>query len=332
MNEAFSRNREDVLNRQKSTQEGDLKEEPYEMRFGGQLGEGEESRAQVFLRGTLSLLRELVRDKAALLGLIFFVILIVMALAAPLVAPHDPAQQDIRKRLSPPSLSGGYVLGTDQMGRDVLSRIIYGSRASLTVAISVVLFAGSIGVLLGVLAGYFGGRVDDIIMRLVDIQFSFPGLLISMTLIAVLGPSLRNMTIALGLNGWMVYARLARGVTMTLRRSLFIDSARAVGCPDRRIMSRHILPNLAAPLLTLAVLEWARIILAEAGLSFLGLGIQPPQSSWGLMIAEGRMYLAVAWWLVLFPSLAIAFTVLSINLFVSWLRVIADPYQRRGRG
>jgi peptide/nickel transport system permease protein len=174
--------------------------------------------------------------------------------------------------------------------------------------------------------------VDEIIMRLVDIQFSFPGLLISMTLIAVLGPSLRNMTIALGLNGWMVYARMARGVTLTLRRSLFVDAARVVGCSDWRIMSRHVLPNLAAPLLTLAVLEWARIILAEAGLSFLGLGIQPPQSSWGLMIAEGRMYLAIAWWLVLFPSLAIAFTVLSINLFVSWLRVIADPFQRRARG
>lgn len=309
-----------------------MKKELHEIRSEGRFERTEESRAQVFLHGMLSFLRELVRDKAALLGLIFFGILIFVALAAPLVAPHDPTAHDLRKRLSPPSLSSGYLLGTDQMGRDALSRIIYGSRASLTVAMNVVLFAGSIGILLGIISGYFGGRVDEIIMRLVDLQFSFPGLLIAMTLIAVLGPSLRNMVIALTINGWMVYARMARGVTLTLRDSLFVDAARSVGCSDWRIMFRHILPNLAAPLLTLAVLEWARIILAEAGLSFLGLGVQPPRSSWGLMIAEGRMYLSVAWWLVLFPSLAIAFTVLSINLFVSWLRVIADPFQRRARG
>lgn len=309
-----------------------MKKELHEIRSEGRFERTEESRAQVFLHGMLSFLRELVRDKAALLGLIFFGILIFVALAAPLVAPHDPTAHDLRKRLSPPSLSGGYLLGTDQMGRDALSRIIYGSRASLTVAMNVVLFAGSIGILLGIISGYFGGRVDEIIMRLVDLQFSFPGLLIAMTLIAVLGPSLRNMVIALTINGWMVYARMARGVTLTLRDSLFVDAARSVGCSDWRIMFRHILPNLAAPLLTLAVLEWARIILAEAGLSFLGLGVQPPRSSWGLMIAEGRMYLSVAWWLVLFPSLAIAFTVLSINLLASWLRVITDPYQRRARG
>jgi peptide/nickel transport system permease protein len=192
----------------------------------------------------------------------------------------------------------------------------------------VVLVTGVFGTLLGMIAGYFGGRVDNLIMRWVDIQTAFPGLLVALTILIMLGPSLRNMMLALMINGWMIFARIVRGITLSLREEVFVKAARVTGASDWRIVFKHLLPNLASPILTIAVMELARIILAEAALSFLGMGIQPPESSWGLMLADGRDYMTKAWWLVTFPGVAIALTVLFINMVAGWLRSVSDPQQR----
>lgn len=249
------------------------------------------------------------------------------------MAPHDPAEQDLAHRLWPPAwIEKGamdHLLGTDQLGRDILSRMIFGSRVSLIVGACVVLVAGGVGTTLGLIAGYYGGRIDNLIMRLVDLQTAFPGLLVALAIITMIGPSVRNIIIVLSINGWMVYARMIRGTTLGLRNSLFVDAARSIGCRNNRIIFLHMLPNLASPLITLGTLELARIILAEAVLSFLGMGIQPPASSWGLMINDGHTYITLAWWLVTFPGIAIALTVLSVNLVATWLRAISDPLQRQ---
>lgn len=287
------------------------------------------------LRSLRGAVRELWGDKAGLFGLLVVLGLIFVAVFAPLLAPHDPAHQDLSKALLPPAWYGKgsltYALGTDSLGRDVLSRIIYGTRVSIFVGASVVIVAGTVGTIAGLISGYRGGRTDRIIMGLVDTQVAFPGLLLALIILAVINPSANTVIVVLGINGWMVYARMTRGVVLSVRETPYVEAAELVGCKPRRVIFRHILPNLASPLLTLAVLEFARIILAEAALSFLGLGIQPPQVSWGLMVAQGRDYVFSAWWLVTFPGLAISFTVLGINLLASWLRVAADPQEREKR-
>jgi peptide/nickel transport system permease protein len=181
----------------------------------------------------------------------------------------------------------------------------------------------------GLVSGFYGGVVDNVLMRVVDLQTAFPGLLVALAIITMIGPSVQNIIIVLSINGWMVYARMIRGTALGLRNSLFVDAARSIGARNGRIIFLHMLPNLASPLITLATLELARIILAEAVLSFLGMGIQPPASSWGLMINEGHSYITMAWWLVTFPGIAIALTVLSVNLVATWLRAISDPMQRQ---
>jgi len=278
------------------------------------------------------LLLDLVSDRVALLGALGLAILVFVAVAAPLVAPYDPTKQSLRDRLTPPAwVEGGnpdHILGTDQLGRDLLSRVIYGARTSMLVGLSVVAMTSLFGTLLGMISGYYGGKVDQVIMRWVDIQTAFPGLLVAITIIAMIGPSLRNVVIVLSINGWLIFARIIRGITLSLRDEVFVKSARVVGCRDRRIIFVHILPNLISPILTIAVMELARIILAEAALSFLGLGIQPPASSWGLILAQGRDYIVRAWWLVTFPGIAIALTVLLINMVAGWLRSVSDPQQR----
>ena len=298
---------------------------------------------QMFLRGrpyevmraVRGALGELWSDKAGLFGVAVLVLLVLTAVFAPLLAPHDPAAQSLQDRLRPPFWAAGgsmeYPLGADGLGRDVLSRMIYGSRVSLIVGVSVVLIAGSFGTLMGLIAGYRGGRTDSIIMRVVDTQVAFPGLLLVLIILAAIGPSMTTIIVVLALNGWMVYARITRGVVLSVRETPYVEAAEIVGAPSRRVVLRHILPNLTSPLLTLAVLEFARIILAEAALSFLGVGIQPPQVSWGLMVAQGRDYLFNGWWIITWPGLAIAFTVLGVNLFASWLRVAADPQEREKR-
>jgi len=276
--------------------------------------------------------QELWRDKTGFIGMVLIGALIFMALAAPLIAPHDPAIQDLRVRLSPPAWSQKgtweHVLGTDHLGRDVLSRVIYGSRVSLLVGTAVVLVAGTFGVVMGLLAGYRGGRTDSFVMRWIDTQVAFPGLLLALIILAAIGPSMTTVIIVLALNGWMVYGRITRGAVLSVRQTPYVEAAEILGCKGKRVIFKHILPNLTSPLLTLAILEFARIILAEAALSFLGLGIQPPATSWGLDVANGKDYLFRAWWLVTMPGIAIAVTVLAINLVASWMRLISDPQER----
>jgi len=280
-------------------------------------------------------LRELWSDKAGFVGLLLVAIFVLVALFAPLLAPHDPSAQVLGDRLSPPFWEHGgsmrNILGTDQLGRDIFSRIMYGSRVSLLVGVSVVLIAGAVGTTVGVISGYFGGRIDGFIMRVVDTQGAFPGLLLALLILAAVGPSVHTVIIVLCLDGWLMYARVARGTVLSLREMPYVEAAELVGCRSLRVMVRHVAPNMTSPILTVAVLEFARIILAEAVLSFLGLGVQPPQMSWGLEIAEGQDYVYSAWWLVTFPGIAIAVTVLGVNMFASWLRVAADPQEREKR-
>jgi ABC-type dipeptide/oligopeptide/nickel transport system permease subunit len=281
------------------------------------------------------LLRELLRDKPATLSTLFLLLLVFAAIFAPLVAPHDPATQALRERLDPPLwLEGGswsHILGTDNLGRDVLSRIIYGARTSLTVGLCVVAIAGSFGVTIGLVAAYVGGRVDNFVMSWVDTQLSFPDLLLALTVLTVLGSSPVTVVVILSISGWMVYARMTRGIVKSTRNEGYVEAAELVGCSIPRIIFIHILPNLAAPLSTLLILEFARVILAEAALSFLGMGIQPPATSWGLDIAVGKDHIFGAWWLVTFPGAAIALTILSANLLAAWVRTTADPQEREKR-
>jgi len=286
-------------------------------------------------RATQGIVAELWADKAGFVGAAFLVVLLLSAVFAPWVAPHDPTAQSLADRLNPPAWSDGgdwsHPLGTDYLGRDVLSRIIHGSRVSLLVGLSVVVLAGAVGVVMGLISGYKGGRTDRWIMGFVDTQVAFPGLLLALIILAVVGPSVGAVVVVLSINGWMVYARVTRGVVLSVKELPYVEAAEIVGCRSRRVVARHILPNLTSALATLAVLEFARIVLAEAALSFLGLGIQPPLTSWGLDVSGGRDYIFDAWWLVTFPGIAIALTVLAINLVASWLRVVADPQEREKR-
>ncbi len=289
-------------------------------------------RRREWRRRLMGLLQELHHDTAGLIGVGLMAALILMAAAAPLLAPHDPAAQDLRARLKPPVWaakgSWTHVLGTDHLGRDVLSRVIFGSRVSLLVGVAVVSVAGTFGVLMGLVAGYRGGRTDNFIMRWIDTQVAFPGLLLALIILAVIGPSITTVIIVLALNGWMVYGRMTRSAVLSVRQTAYVEAAEIVGCSSSRVIFRHILPNLTSPLLTLGILEFARIVLAEAALSFLGLGIQPPATSWGLDVAAGKDYIFRAWWLVTMPGIAISVTVLAINLVASWMRLVSDPQER----
>jgi peptide/nickel transport system permease protein len=289
-------------------------------------------RRREWLQRLRTLAQELWRDRTGFIGVVLIAALVFMALAAPLLAPHDPAAQNLRTRLRPPAWeakgSWNHILGTDHLGRDVLSRVIYGSRVSLLVGAAVVIIAGTFGVVMGLFAGYRGGRTDSFIMRWIDTQVAFPGLLLALIILAVIGPSMMTVIIVLSLNGWMVYGRMTRGAVLSVRQTEYVEAAEIVGCKGRRVIFRHILPNLTSPLLTLSILEFARIVLAEAALSFLGLGIQPPATSWGLDVATGKDYIFRAWWLVTMPGIAISVTVLAVNLVASWLRLISDPQER----
>ena len=287
------------------------------------------------MAGIARFLAELRHDKAATVGFLGLVLVVAVAIFAPLIAPYDPAAQDVLARLKPPAWAArgslDHLLGTDHLGRDVLSRLIYGSRVTLVIASLVVLFAGALGVTIGLVAGYLGGRADSVLMRIVDIQVSFPGILLILLIVSVVGPGVTTLIVVLAVTNWMIYARVVRGIVLQSRQSAYVEAAEVVGCGPVRVIWRHILPNLVAPLLTLAILEFTNIVLAEAAVSFLGLGVQPPATSWGLDVASGRDYVFIAWWLVTFPGLCIVFTVLSINLFAGWLRVTGDPQEREKR-
>lgn len=278
-------------------------------------------------------LRALRESRSGLLGLVLILVLVAAALAAPWLGLPDPVRSDLRARMVPPTWTGPlspglHPLGTDQVGRDVLSRIVHGSRVTLAVAASAVLLGGVVGVFLGILAGYRGGLVDRLLMRLVDVQLAIPLMLLALLVVAALGPSLTNLIVVLALTSWIRYARVIRGQVLTLRGREYVLAARAVGVGSLRIMSRHILPNVATPALVVATLELARVIIMDAALSFLGLGVQPPAASWGRMLAEGRAYIQSAPWIVTFPGLAIVLAVLGVNLVGDWLRDLFDPRMR----
>jgi peptide/nickel transport system permease protein len=278
------------------------------------------------------LIRRVRRNRFALGALVLLAVLVVMTVIAPVVTPFDPTAQLLSGRLRPPlsEIRGEmHLFGTDQLGRDLFSRVLVAGRASLLIAVIVVLVAGTIGTVLGLIAGYYGGWVDSAIMRAVDLAVAFPGLLLTLAILAVIGPSVTNVIVVLVLTGWMVYARNIRARVLSLRRQVFIDAAIANGCEPVRVIRRHILPNVMNPLVPLAMLEMARVILVEAILSFLGMGIQPPQVSWGLLVSEGREYVTSAWWLPAFPGLAIMLTTLLVNAVASQLQTSSSD---GGRG
>ena len=259
--------------------------------------------------------------------------LIVIAIFTPWLAPADPYLQDITQRLTPPAwMKGGnpaHLLGTDHLGRDSLSRIMYGTRISLSVGLSAVLIQMIIGVGLGVLAGYYRGWVDTSISFAVDTMMSFPFILLALSLVTVMGANLQNIIIALGLTGWPVYTRVTRIETIRLKEQEFVLAARSLAYSSGRIIFRHILPNMLPVLVVISTVEVARSIIRESLLSFLGLGIQPPTPSWGIMLAEGRDYMLLQWWLAAFPGLAILLAALGINLLGDVLRDMTDPHLRK---
>jgi peptide/nickel transport system permease protein len=279
-------------------------------------------------------LRSLFRAKWPLLAILILVFDVSAALLGPIVAPNDPNRQNIIKRLQPPLQEDRngeveFILGTDGLGRDVLSRLIYGARISLLVGFIAVLIGGTLGTSLGLFAGYLGGRTDDVIMRLADIQLAFPFILLAIMFLVVLGPGVVNLVLVLGIGQWVTYARIARGQTVSQREKEYVEAARALGKRDLAIMFGSILPNILAPLIVIASFNVASVILAEAALSFLGLGVPPTVPTWGGMLAESRdQLLAGRWWLAVYPGVAIMMTVLSFNILGDWLRDFLDPRLR----
>jgi peptide/nickel transport system permease protein len=271
----------------------------------------------------------LLRSNAALASAIVFLLVVLAAVTAAWIAPNDPYGIRLVQRLKPP----GYVnasgvtfwLGTDTLGRDVLSRVIYGARVSLIVGLSAVLISGTIGLLLGLASGFFGGLIDDVIMRIADIQLSFPTILLALAIMAVLGSGLDKLILVLGLTGWVQYGRIVRGQVLSIKEEEFVLAARATGEKRWRILFQHILPNIWSPIIVIASFSVASNIVAEASLSFLGVGVPPSIPSWGTMLADGRQYIGVAEWLTIPPGVAISLTVLSINILGDWLRDYLDP-------
>jgi len=272
------------------------------------------------------------RLKWGLVAAVLMLLIVGVSAAAPWIAPYSPVEVDIRHRLAPPAWmdrgTPDHVLGTDQIGRDLLSRMIYGGRVSLLIGVAAVLVSSTIGVLLGLGAGYFGPRVDWTIMTLVNVMLTFPFVLLALAVIAVLGPSLVNMVIVLGVADWPLYARVIRAETMTLRERDFMTAARALGMSHLRIIFRQLLPNLVSVIAVIATLQVARVIILESFLSFLGLGVQPPTPAWGNMLGDGRVYMLNSWWIAAFPGLAIFITTLTINLMGNALRDWLDPHMR----
>ncbi len=267
--------------------------------------------------------RQLKRNRLALLGLVIVAFFIAVALFAPLLAPHDPLAQSIARAGETPSAQ--HLLGRDELGRDVLSRLIYGARISLTVGLITVVIGAGIGVPLGAISGYFGGRTDLVIQRLIDIMLAFPAMLLAIVLVSTLGVNLENAMIAIGVVSIPVYARLVRGTTLVLRDIEYVQAARAIGLSNAGIIVRHIIPNLLSPLIVQSTLQIATAILWAAGLSFLGLGAQAPTPEWGAMLSSGRTFIRNAPHIVTFPGLTIMITVLGLNLLGDGLRDALDP-------
>ena len=266
------------------------------------------------------------RNPLTLLGAVIVCFLGVLAVVGPVVSPYDPAAQNLANRLRPPSLA--HPLGTDRFGRDLLTRIVYGARFSLGIGLAVTAIRVVVGTAIGLMSGYAGGWVDEALMRLVDIQLAFPGLVLALVVAGILGPSLRNLLIALAVVGWSTYARVVRGSVLSIKERRYVDAARLIGTPRRRLFRRHLLPNVISPVIVIATLNLGTVVLATAGLSFIGLGAQPPTPEWGTMLAGGRQHMRQAWWIVNAPGAAIMLTVLGFNLLGDGLRDMLDPRQQ----
>ena len=274
-------------------------------------------------QGRAGIGRRLARQRGAVVGLAILGGLVLMALGAPWLSPRDPIRTAARDALQPPGPR--FVLGSDQFGRDVASRVLYGARVSLLVGVISVSIAVGLGAPLGLVSGYYGGRLDGLIMRVMDVLLAFPGILLALAIVSVLTPGLTNVMIAVGLSAVPTYARLVRATALSARENLYVEAARALGRRDLSILSRYILPNVVAPLIVTGTLGLGTAILSAAALSFLGLGSQPPTAEWGRMLAEGRDYLREAWWISTFPGLGIMLTVLAMNLLGDGLRDLLDP-------
>jgi peptide/nickel transport system permease protein len=273
-----------------------------------------------------SLLAELARDRTALAGLLILVAAFAVALAAPVIAPHDPNVQDVPNRYAPPSLD--HPLGTDNLGRDEFSRLLHGARISIFTAAGIGVAILTIGMAVGLLAGFAGGAVDGLLMRVVDVLLAFPSILLALAVTGMLGPGLLHLAIAMIAVWWVDYARLARGLVLSVKERPFVESARALGLPSYRVILKHVLPNIVSPVVVLATLQTGRVLLALAALSFLGLGVAPPTPEWGAMLNEGQSYLARAPQLMVYPGLAITITALGFNLLGDGLRDVLDPTLR----
>lgn len=274
---------------------------------------------------TKIIVRKFFENKLAVLGLIVLLVIVISAILAPVIAPYDPAEQNLLDKLKPPS--GQYLLGTDEIGRDIFTRLLYGGRVSLAVGFFSILGSITIGTIYGAISGYYGGRVDNLMMRVIDILISFPSIFLLITVVTLVKPSVTNIIIVFALTGWFGTSRLVRGEFLSLKNRDYVLAARNVGMSDARIIFRHMLPNAMAPIIVAATLGVGGVIIAESSISFLGLGISPPTASWGNMLqgAQGITIMLKAWWYPVFPGLMILLTVLSINFVGDGLRDALDP-------
>ncbi|MBD2845386.1 ABC transporter permease [Paenibacillus sp. IB182496] len=275
------------------------------------------------------LLRSLIRSKTGAVGALIVVTVVLLAALAPLLAPHDPADVEPLQRLKPPVwMEGGlpgHLLGTDNLGRDILSRIVYGAQVSLLVGIGAVLVSGAVGAVLGLVSGYFGGWINALIMRVADAFLAIPTILLMLVVLAVVGPGLTTLIFVIGFTNWVPYARVVRGEVLSIKERDFVKAAQAVGARSGRILYKHILPNIISSFIVISGMSVATTIILEASLSFLGLGITSPDVSWGGMLSDGRSYVATSWWVATFPGIAITVTVLGVIFLGDWLRDVLDP-------
>jgi peptide/nickel transport system permease protein len=267
------------------------------------------------------------RHALGLVGLCLVATAVTAAVAAPWLAPADPLRSDFAQGLRPPG-TPGHPLGTDQLGRDLLSRVLYGARIALFIGLCTVALTALIGSLLGLVAGFVGGLPGAILMRLADVQLSFPFILLALTINAIVGLGLQNIIVSLTAAGWVVYARVVRGQVLSVKQRDYVQAAAALGAGRARVALRHVLPNVAPSIVVVASLQFSQFVVAEAAISFLGFGVQPPTPAWGSMLSEGRDFLYVAWWLAAWPGAALALTALGVNLVGDWIRDVLDPKLR----
>jgi peptide/nickel transport system permease protein len=283
---------------------------------------------EILVRPRAGVLRRLARNRTAVVGLLILLGFLTATIVAPLLLPYDPNEADFDRVLQRPSLA--HPFGTDHLGRDLLTRVVYGARVSFLIGILAVAFSAALGVPIGLVSGYHGGAFDITAQRVVDLMLAFPGFLLALTLIAVLGVGVTNVVVSVGLATAPIYVRLVRGVALSMKAQVYIEAAHAIGVPEARIIGRHVLPNCLPPVIVQSTLQLGAAILTAAGLGFLGLGVRPPTPEWGTMLGEGQTYFFSSWYIATFPGLAIFFTVLAFNLLGDGLRDALDPRMKLG--